>query len=559
MKNLIIVFVLILNINTFAANIIYSPKTAKTDETTSVTPQSVYNEQVENMGPAASGVDSEESYQSSSTISDKTYSILEKDNNLYCYENNIPVSNVWCMVDKHIFSQFAPTDNFEGDYIWAYFGAGGKAVKGSSGSFKKVKIDGKYYAFNEYGQMLCGFFNNSADMWLERDNEDPFDLISSGDNLYHADEKTGELTTGWYKFNGTTSRYENKNTIWMYFNPSNHRAVRTTGNEFKSMTIDGKTYGFDDNGVMLTGFEGMAYNESHGGSTSKQVYFADDGAEVKAGFVSVNLDDETIEERYDESYEDVTIYLNKSGKMYKDTINNVNGSYYGFDPNGAVVKGLSVWRDGKYIATIDTESTDGKKFATSGYYVKKDGSSGSLSSNDVVIYFDKVDGKRKTSVTSIEFSDENYGFAGSNSGGYNGSHSGKFYANGLLMKPAEDKYGFYIISPTKSSYSMQEICGNSSVYVINKSGSRQTSSSALKDDDDNYILLDSSGYFINIYTVPVKRNGGSYYFKSTKSGGGEDWIPFGTKDSRGKTCKTGYGTDYQAHISSSMALNFYLN
>lgn len=590
--NLLFVSALLTNallLNTFAANIIYAP--AKEDATIASTAsgkdaEQLLQDRIENAGPAAgiinsnkysentyapSDVDMVETYSSDANVvlSSKVYTITEENNNFYCYANDIKVRNAWCMISRESFSQFAPVTDFKSQYCWFYFGSTGKAIKASSGSIKKVKIDDNYYAFNEYGQMLQGFFNDSGTCWNEEESEDPFDLMGSAENLYHADEQSGVLTAGWLKLKNTTERYENKNVIWMYFNPSNFRAVKSNSNNFKSMKIDGKTYGFDDCGVMLTGFEGVKYNEEHGGDTSKKVYFAEDGSEITSGFVKVDTEDETFEEMYDDTYEDVTIYLNKSGKMYQNVIKKIGSSYYGFDTKGALIKGLSVWRNGQHVATIDTESTNGKDFAIMGNYRTKDGSSETIRSGDTVHYFDNTSGARRTSVNNIEFEDNNYSFAGTNNGGYNGIHSNRYYSNGIQMKPVESNYCLCISNPTKSTYSVRELCNNSQVIVLNKSGSKQTSTNGIRDENDNYFLI-NGGHFVNYYTVPVKYSSGTYYFKSENNNGSEVWIKFGDKDAQGKTCVAEYKdngsrlsngavTAYQIRPTSDLALNFYIN
>ena len=565
--NILILAISVVFFNTSAfaeASIIYAPTTA-----TTVPPTYANDNSITTITPE-SEVISVMSYEEGSIEYETVYNIVEENNNYYCIENGDYVRNGWRKISRRSYAQYAPVDGYYDSYIWAYFGSNARAVRGSSNSIKKVKIGNYSYAFNEYGMLLTGFFNEYGEMWIEHDEEDPFDLISDG-TLYHADEASGVLTTGWYKMRNTTSRYPNKNVIWLYFNPSNFKITRSTGNNYKSLKVDGKNYAFDDNGVMLTGFEASDYNEEHGGS-SKTVYFGADGAEITSGFYNVDLsDDENYErfEDYDDYDEDITIYLSKNGKVYTNTIKKINSNYYGFDYNGVVLKGLTVWENGNYKATIDTESTNGKRFIVSGVYSIKNGGQGTLNSYDELHYFDQRGKRITTSSAKIEFSDYVFTYYANNNGALSGTHNGKYYVHGLLIKPEDGvKYGVYLTNPTKSNYSMSEIVNMPNI-VVNSSGNVISSKSAQKDENDNYWLISNSS-LVNIYSVQIRVSNGTYYFRSTSKAGKDDWIPFGEKDINNRTCvadvmangtrtKDNAISYYQVKLYPDAAINFNIN
>lgn len=559
-----ILLILCISMNVYAdSGIIYAPTAATTtvssiDDTNVIEPASVVTEIL--VAEDATKVD----YVT-------VYNIYEENNNYYCKDKDGTLAkNCFRKISKRSFAEFAPIDNFPNEYIWAYFSSSGKAVKSSSGNIKKTKIGDLTYAFNEYGQLLQGFFNDSAEMWNEYDSEDPFDLLSDKNYLYHADENTGVLTSGWYKLPSNSDKYETKDVLWLYFNPSNFRSVRSTTNNYKSQIINSKTYAFDDNGVMLTGFEAMEYNANHGGNTSKYVYFGTDGAEISDNFVSVDLSDDLNTEIYGDPDEDIIIYLNKSGKLYYNTIKKIGNYYYGFSKNGALVKGLSLWQNGEYIDTIDTESTDGKTFIISGKYVSKNGGTGYVN-NYTLQYFDDT-GKRKTSVQNLEFADETYSYYGNNSSAYNGVHDKKYYSNGILLKATSgNKYGIYLVGGTGNTYTFSQIAGNTNAVVLNSNGARVSSNSGQKDENDNYWLFSSSnnGYLINVYSCNVKVSNGKYYFKGASASGSDKWYEFGEKDANNRTCTTsvvangtrlsnGAISSYQVVPYQNVAINFYL-
>ena len=110
---------------------------------------------------------------------------------------------------------------------------------------------------------------------------------------------------------------------------------------------------------------------------------------------------------------------------------------------------------------------------------------------------------------------------------------------------------------------------NTTNIVINNNGSIVSSNSVQKDDDENYWLI-SSKSLINIYSVPIKITGGTYYFRSENTNDREDWIRFGEKDAYGRTCVTqvlpnGSSTSdsaksaYQVTLNSESAINFHIN
>ena len=493
------------------------------------------------------------------------YNIVEENGSYYCYENGALVRDGWRMIDKRSYAQVAPVDNYNASYIWAYFTSNGKALKASSGKIKKAKFGSYTYAFNEYGQLLTGFFNEEGEMWDEDEAEDPFDLLNNSTNLYHSNELYGNLTAGWYKLKNLTSRYPNKNSIWLYFNPSSYKLTRSTSNNYKSAKIDGKTYAFDDNGVMLVGFEASQYNDEHGGS-KKSVYFAADGSEVTNGFLNVDLSDDLsseIYEEYNDTDEDITIYLSKSGKLYSNQIARIGSYHYGFDNNGVLIRGLSVWNNGNYKASINTEGTDGKAFMNSGRYVDKYGGVNTLTSTDEIHYFNPKSGKKVTSFADIDFSDGVYKYGASNSGAYEGEHSSKYYVHGLLVRPLDNvKYGVYILSPTKSDYTMAELCSVNNI-VVDRNGNVQRSSAQIRDEDDNYWLLSNSS-LVNVYSTAIR---GSAYFKGSSRSGTETWYEFGAMDSSGRTCVTevtpngtrlpsGAISFYQIKLPHDAAINF---
>lgn len=580
------VFSISLAFTAFAdAGVIYMPTSAPQVNTDTYNTESEYYDE-EYDGPSESYSVGEISINNNY---DAVFYGVQLEDDFYCSDNNQLVYNGWRKISIYSFVYYGmPIDGYTRDYIWCYFNNRGKAVKAQSGKFKKMKIDGNYYAFNEYGQMLEGFFNDEGEMYVDEGDNEPYDMLDSG-NLYYADKTTGVLHTGWLEIpNNNSENYENHNTLWMYFSPSSFKAVHATGSGYKTETIDRKKYAFDDKGIMLRGFEAYDYDIEQGKSSGKIKYFGDDGA-LTSGFVKAVPSENMNEDDYEDE-EEKTYYVNTSGQVYKNIIKKIGSSYYGFDKDGAMITGLSIWKGNDYVATIDSNETDGRDFILYGKYTAKDGSTRTYNKTNEVIHYFNENGKRTTSNAKIEFGDETYAYAGANSGAYNGFKDKKFYQNGLQMKPTEDKFGIFVMNagtggsggtsgPGSSGtatlgnikYNMSELAGNANVYVVNKSGAKVTSTSSQEDEDEKYWLVSSSGNLLNIYSIPVRKSGSNYQFKSEPEGGGnEKWINFGEKDRYGRTCVLAYtanGTSlangakayYQTKPSSSTALNFILN
>lgn len=569
LKNLIILLITIsmlanIDIVTFAeANVIYAPTSAPKDtDINDIGNDGIVNEETY-----------EGAYEHSDSIDyDNVYLMVELDDNYYCCENdNTIAKKAWRKINKSSFHYYGiPTDGFDNDYIWMYFQASGRAIKSNGDKFKKVKIDGYYFAFNEYGQMLEGFFNDDGEMWNGNKDSSLIDLITSSDNFYYADPKDGVMYSGWLALSNDTDEYDKKDKLYFYFSPSSYKAVRSTGNTYKTETINGKKYAFDDKGVLLVGFEAYEYNVENGVTGSPIKYFGDDGA-LSEGFIKAVPSENLDSDRYEDD-EELTYYLNSSGNLYKNMTKKIGSYYYGFDDTGAMITNLSVWQGGSFVATIDPEETDGKDLIIYNKYITKDGETKTLNpATQTIHYFNKT-GKRVVSDITIDFSDDPYTYNASNSGGYNGYKDKKFYQNGLLLKPTEEKYGICIENRAKTNYNMMEICGANNVYVVNKNGTKVTSKTGQKDDDDNYWLVNNSGNFLNIYSLNVKYSSGKYFFKSEASSSSdtEKWIEFGKPDARGLTCvlecvpngtrlANGAVTSYQVRPSEASCLNFILN
>lgn len=473
-----------------------------------------------------------------------------------CYyfgSNGAMVTNTWVAIDPALVSN-------QGDYVptvyWYYFGATGKATKASdnaSGGVKKVTIDGKKYAFNNYGQMLTGWIDN-AGMIISEDEDDPFNnavYYAGGDN-------DGVLRSGWLTYYDGASgsirggAFEDRAVLYFYFNPSNNVKVgidREDGTgtldaktqygdkgEYKTKKINGRTYAFDSvSGVMLAEWDGF-YNGSATKSENTTYYFSaeDDGHQVRKGWIyavpdySINDDDYyDDEERY--------MYFSNNGDIVENQIKKINGKYYGFDSTGVMKTGLVMYyKDGTYAGKFNGDNTKGEEVAKRSAYRNGDNAFiqfykdsingyihiGSATGSEAKIHYFGSDGARRTGANAIEFADDTYTFTSDNNGHYEGTKKKKYYSNGILLKASVDlRYGLITTTPEESNHSVYDyetVGYDTGFTVLNTGGSKvKGSNTSKKDADGNYWLIAkepitttqgtiASGDLIGIWSVDVR-------------------------------------------------------
>ena len=365
------------------------------------------------------------------------------------------VTNTWVAVEPS--QVYNHMDNSPTIYLY-YFGSNGKAYQATNGIVRKT-IDGKKYLFNENGQMLSGWINEEGETFNEYESDtDPF----NGYCYYAGDETDGVLREGWvaYEDGSVEDRYYMKQTLWFYFRSSDNKKVMSDqGGELKRKTINGKTYGFDDQGVMAMGWDSEVLDPNNEDANVRtKNYFFEDGMDVgrlakKEWYYAVpsqkqNLDDHDQEiERW--------FYSLGGGDVVKEQMKKINSDYYCFDAHGIMRSGLCILDKNtkKYVDTIDAERTDGKDFIISRHYISVDNSRNNQSgvgpssefnmfkSDSQVIYYfhdDETDkstyGKRKIGDGTIAFGDDDYVFVSRTTGENEGLRKKKYYQSGIRLK-----------------------------------------------------------------------------------------------------------------------------
>ena len=475
------------------------------------------------------------------------------DNTYYFGSNGAMVTNTWVAVDSSLVEN-------QGDYVpdnyWYYFQASGKAMKGSSTSMKKSTIDGKKYGFNEYGQMVTGWVDSEGKVINPDDESNPF--INA---LYYAGgDNDGVLRAGWVTYydgyDGDDEYQTDYTNLYFYFNTSNNKKYGYGEAEGVTKKINGRTYAFNSEGIMLSGWDVYDNTEIF---DNKITYFSgeDDGHQVKKGWVYAVPSQSLDADAYDDD-EEKYMYFASSGDIVRDSFKKVNGKFYVFNRTGIMKTGVVIWCpdgvqygsavDYKYVNTLDLDWAEGSEVAKKGilrfdsgaddYYMVNangriiDGGDGVVGVGDYVkLHLFGDDGARKTGLNSVEFSDDTFTL-NTNASGDKGSgvFAKKYYSLGIQLKASSDiRFGIYNQGDFVASSSVADYDFGDPLYaqydkanedmsayynnlesgnylVLTTGGAKQKGNrNAKKDADGNYWVVDNNnGTLKGIFTVNVK-------------------------------------------------------
>ena len=177
-------------------------------------------------------------------------------------------------------------------------------------------------------------------------------LVEDGDNYYYVDANGAMVKNTWVAIAADEDEEEDVDYRWYYFGSSGKAYKDSTGK-----TINGKKYGFDEEGKMLFGFvdaNGSSINTEDDAILSCTYYFGtnDDGARhsgwlrYEDGFDSTDYDD------LDYAY--YWFNFDSNGKKRTDIVKKINGEWYNFDPNGVM---LTEWE-----GTTPGDSATGSRY-----------------------------------------------------------------------------------------------------------------------------------------------------------------------------------------------------
>ena len=200
---------------------------------------------------------------------------------------------------------------------WYYFQNDGKAYRDNS---KKKKINGKYYYFNEHGQMLYEWIDNkkvsvASNSKLDAARTDGT-VATAGEMLYYNEVEDGSRGNGWVQRDGSEAMKTDNDTDWYYIDDGDMYHANTT--DAAGTTDDGdpvyvmrkkvkvsgnKYFAFNEKGQMQDGLQFIAKDKGF-------FYFDENGYQKTGKVASVECEDD-----------DYTFYFNtkngKNGQGYK--------------------------------------------------------------------------------------------------------------------------------------------------------------------------------------------------------------------------------------------------
>ncbi len=428
-----------------------------------------------------------------------------------------------------IWSAWVPIYDEDGNITWYYMNSRGYAYHNV-----KKEIDGYTYKFDDEGKMVTGYLDENEEVLENTENV-------FMEAMYYYDENGRMLKNQWllYEHVGESDEdsllaqrnYYDYDEMWLYFG-HNGKKIKATENATytkysqKSKTINGKTYLFDEYGVMIPQFSvttatrssaASSYTDAtiatHSNATIKYASADIDGAVQKNQWI-YGVPNEHMDE---DAYNDLSaswFRTNSSGNVYKNTIREINGKKYIFDKLGRMKTGLVIMtrvegRTAQYEYK-GTLSVDGKQdfinWEPSFITTTTTNSDGTETVTETVIdrlYFTSTDYMNDGSVRSggdYKYETENDGtitIGVKSNGVVRGlgaleKYNNKYYYNGLLLQADEYlNYGLVKVTLEDGSYYY---------VVVNESGRIQTGTKVVKDGDDGYIMIQNGKFVTRVET-----------------------------------------------------------
>ena len=382
--------------------------------------------------------------------------LLEDNGNYYYLRNGGQMlKNGWRFLENPSWQG----DDKVGDASWYYFDNNGRAYRTTGDTVKVADINGKKFAFDQYGRMLTG--------WITEAGENLSDESDWASALYYGDgEGDGSLVTNAWVYisvKDDDNEDDNEPTYHFYFS-SNGKKVKAT-----DKTIGNVKYTFDDRGVAQDSW----VKDSKG---AYKYYGDEDEPKLHTGwFQAVPSKDLNSEDH--ESGTTHWYYANSKGEIYRNDCKTIDGKSYLFNSVGEMVTGLRI-----------LEYVDGKYSSYSGEVDSVDTVKNMNSSTEKLVYFGD-NGAAKTGITTVSLDGSNYTFNFKSNGsprgvGETAINGGYIYLNGLRLTATEDsKYGTV-------TYKNEE-------YLVNESGTIQKNKKNIKDADDTYYCTSPKGVVLH--------------------------------------------------------------
>ena len=278
------------------------------------------------------------------------------------------------------------------DEGWYWFQSSGKVYHKAD----KKKINGKFYMFNEHGQMLYEWIDGKArtvasnaqlDGNLGRDTANRPILATTSEMRYYNEVEDGSRANGWFQMDGAKDLGSDSDTDWYYIDDGEIKYADGGAGDYavndndgavyvQRIKINGKYFAFNEKGQMQTGLQ---YCKADGG-----FYLFDNDGYMKTGRVaSVENDDD-----------DYTFYFNTKNGKNGLGYTGIKDDYLYF--NGKRQDADDDYRLYYYDGAIYLTNTKGKIQKNSKKY---DIENKGIATDDCVV---EIEGKKVVSVTVNE-------------------------------------------------------------------------------------------------------------------------------------------------------------
>ena len=199
--------------------------------------------------------------------------------------------------DEEEYDPFTQADN-DGKY-WYYFKSNGRKVtpdEDSGNEYGTVRIDGDYYCMNSDGVLQYGWKN-----------------VEGGSSItsYKYFKSDGKMVTGWYSLAAPRGIDDSSDEIhWYYFNSKGVPKADEDGIPTKDdlLTINGKTYLFNNVGNPVYGLRKVYLGESEDESNYTSYYFGEDDNDCWAHSGKIKVEEDSGEEN--------TYYFTSAGRGF---------------------------------------------------------------------------------------------------------------------------------------------------------------------------------------------------------------------------------------------------
>ena len=199
--------------------------------------------------------------------------------------------------DEEEYDPFTQADN--GGKYWYYFKSNGRKVtpdEDSGNEYGTVRIDGDYYCMNSDGAMQYGWKN-----------------VEGGSSItsYKYFKSDGKMVTGWYSLAAPRGIDDSSDEIhWYYFNSKGVPKADEDGIPTKDdlLTINGKTYLFNNVGNPVYGLRKVYLGESEDESNYTSYYFGEDDNDCWAHSGKIKVEEDSGEEN--------TYYFTSAGRGF---------------------------------------------------------------------------------------------------------------------------------------------------------------------------------------------------------------------------------------------------